>query len=120
VLDFPNSKKQKMSLAVCLSLLLAVVSPAPEIVGTLVGDNGKPVAGVAISVGLVSSSQEANNTVSRADGSFSFTDLAPGAYGVVAKTNSACAFSSAVSVHTGFTSVVHLRLEKGLCSSAFY
>jgi hypothetical protein len=108
-----------MNLTVCLALILAAASPAPEIAGTLVGDDGKPVSGVTISVELVSSNQEASKTVSGADGSFSFTDLGPGAYGVVAKTNSACAFSSAVSVHTGFTSVVHLRLVKGFCASAF-
>jgi hypothetical protein len=109
-----------MNLGVCLSLLLALVPPAPEIAGMLVGDDGKPVSGVTISVGLVSSNQQARKTVSGADGSFSFTDLGPGAYGVVAKTNSACAFSSAVSIHPGFTSVVHLHLVKGLCSSEFY
>jgi hypothetical protein len=109
-----------MNLAVCLSFILAAVSPGPEIAGTLVGDDGKPVSGVSVSVELVPSGPEASKTASQADGSFSFTGLAPGAYGVVAKTKSACAFSSAVSVHPGFTSVVHLHLVKGLCSSAFY
>jgi hypothetical protein len=109
-----------MSLAGLLAIILAVASPPPEVTGTLVGDDGKPVPGATITIQLVNSNGEASvsKTVSLADGSFSFTGLASGAYGLVAKTKSSCAISSATSVHPGFTSVVHLQLVKGLCSSA--
>jgi hypothetical protein len=58
-----------------------------------------------LAIELVNSNGEANKTVSLADG-------------LVAKTKSSCAISSATNVHPGFTSVVHLQLVKGLCSSA--
>jgi len=108
-----------MNLVMCLSLVLAVASPTPEILGDVVGDNGQAVPGVTISIVSLPSSQEASRTESRADGSFDFTGLASGNYGLEAKTKSACAMSSAVSVHVGFTAIVHLRLIKGFCSSAF-
>jgi hypothetical protein len=56
--------------------------------------------------------------VSGSDGSFRFSNLAPGLYGLSAKTVSACAFSDAIRVNDGFTRVVHLRLIKGLCQNA--
>jgi hypothetical protein len=108
-----------MNLVVCLILTLAALSPAPEITGTVVDDSGKPASGVSISADRIPSSDVMQKTVSASDGSFRFTDLAPGAYGVEAKTDSACAFSDAIRVDTGFTSVVRLRLIKGFCQSAF-
>jgi hypothetical protein len=108
-----------MNLVMCLALMVAVASPAPESLGDVVGDDGKAVPGVTISIESIPSSLEAAKTVSRADGSFDFTGLASGNYGVEAKTKSACAMSNAASVHVGFTSILHLRLIKGVCSSAF-
>jgi hypothetical protein len=108
-----------MNLVMGLALMLAVASPTPEIVGDVVGDNGKAVAGVTISIVSLPASLEASKTVTRSDGSFDFSGLASGNYGIDATTKSACAMSSAVSVHVGFTTIVHLRLIKGFCSSAF-
>ena len=115
----PINREREMNLVMCLSLILAVASPTPEILGDVVGDNGKAAPGVTISIVSIPSSLEAAKMVSRADGSFDFTGLASGNYGVEARTKSACAMSNAVSVHVGFTTAVHLRLIKGFCSSAF-
>jgi large repetitive protein len=105
-----------MKLVICAILTLAALSPAPEVAGTIVDYNGKPVPGVPISiVAIDSEDQVTKKTVSESNGSFSFTGLAPGAYGVVAKTDSACAISDAIRVDIGFTSIVRLRLAKGWC-----
>lgn len=104
-----------MNVALCLALALAAVSPTPEITGTVVDDQGKPVARISISVVSLSSNDVIRKTLSKSDGSFSFTGLVSGGYGLEAKTDSACAFSDAVQVDNGFTSVVRLRLVKELC-----
>lgn len=105
-----------MNLAICLVLTLAALSSAPEITGTVVDYNSKPISGVLISVVAINSeSKVIRRTVSESNGSFSFTDLANGAYGLVARTDSACAISDAIEVNIGFTSVVRLRLARGLC-----
>ena len=107
----------EMNLVICMLLTLAVLPPTPEITGTIVDDNGKPVSGVPISVVAVLANQTIEKTLSGWDGSFHFTDIAPGAYGLEAKTDSACAFSDEIGVTIGFTSVVRLRLIKGLCKN---
>lgn len=106
-----------MNLVTCCILTFAALSPAPEITGSIVDDNGKLVSGVPISVVALLANQTIEKTLSGSDGSFDFTDLAPGAYGLEAKTDSACAFSDEIGVSIGFTSVVRLRLVKGLCQS---
>jgi large repetitive protein len=109
-------REVEMNPVICLALVLAALSPPPEITGTIVDYNGKPVAGVPISVVAVNSEdQVTKKTVSESNGSFSFTGLAPGGYGLVAKTGSACAISDAIEVDIGFTSIVHLRLAKRWC-----
>lgn len=107
-----------MNLLICLILTLAALSPNPEITGTIVDDNGKPVSGVPISVVRLIGDRVIKETLSGSDGSFHFTALAPGAYGLSAKTDSACAFSDPLRVDNGFTSVVRLRLIKGFCQDA--
>lgn len=109
-----------MNVLFCLILTLAALSSAPEITGTIVDDRGKLVSGISLSVVSLPSSQEIEKTLSGSDGSFSVTGLATGSYGVEAKTDSACAFSDAIQVHDGFTSIVRLRLVRGLCSGAFH
>jgi hypothetical protein len=104
-----------MNQLLCLVLLLTASSPAPGIVGTIVDDRGKSVSGISIAVHSLPSSKIVEEVPSGADGSFRVTGLAPGAYGVEAKTESACAFSDAIQVEAGYTSTVHLRLVKGLC-----
>lgn len=107
-----------MNLFLCLILTLVAVSPAPEIKGTIIDDHAKPVAGISISAVALPSSQVIASTVSGPDGWFSFAGLAHGGYGLEAKTQSSCAFSDAIEVDKGFTSVVRLRLVKGLCQNA--
>jgi hypothetical protein len=104
-----------MNLVVCLILILTALSPAPEITGTVVDGHGKPVSGVPISAITLPSSDVVQKTVSESDGSFRFMGLAPGDYGVEAETRSACAFSDAIRVDTGFTTALRLRLVPGLC-----
>ncbi|HEY2473270.1 MAG TPA: carboxypeptidase-like regulatory domain-containing protein [Candidatus Cybelea sp.] len=106
-----------MNPVICLMLTLATLSPTPEITGTIVDYNGRLVSGVRISVVALYASQTIEKTLSGSDGSFHFTDLAPGAYGVAAKTDSGCAYSDPIRVDIGFTTVVHLRLIKGLCQN---
>lgn len=108
-----------MNALLCLILTVAALSPAPEITGTIVDDHGKLSSGIPLSIVSLPSDQVVESTRSAPDGSFTVTDLHPGSYGVEAKTDSACAFSDAIQVHAGFTSVVRLRLVKGLCSGAF-
>jgi large repetitive protein len=111
-----SAEKAEMNLVICLAIVLAALAPPPEIAGTVVDYNGKPVSGVTISlVGVISEDRLTKNTVSASDGSFSFTGLAPGGYGLVAKTDAACAMSDAIWVNVGFTRVVRLRLTKGYC-----
>ena len=107
-----------MNLVICLILALAALSPIPEITGTVVDDRGKLVSGISISVVSLPFTQVIEKARSRPDGSFSFAGLARGSYGLEAKTESACAFSDAIQVDNGFTTVVHLRLVKGLCGNA--
>jgi hypothetical protein len=108
-----------MSLVVCLILTLAAWSAAPEITGTIVDYNGRLVSGVSISVvGLTSDAKVTKKTLSGSDGSFSFTGLAPGPYGLKAETDLGCAISDPIRVDVGFTSIVRLRLVRGLCQNA--
>lgn len=108
-----------MNLVICLMLTLAILSPPPEITGTIVDTNGKLVSRIPISVVAITSDRVIKRTVSESNGSFHFTGLAPGGYGVVANTGSACAISEAIRVDIGFTKVVRLRLTKGLCKTLF-
>jgi hypothetical protein len=108
-----------MHVVACLLLTLAVSSPAPEITGTIADYNGKPVSDLSISVvGLNSEQRVTQTTRSGFDGSFQFYDLAPGFYGLRAKTDLGCAISDPIRVERGFTTVVRLRLVKGLCQNA--
>lgn len=108
-----------MNLLLCLvPTLVAISLPAPEIAGTIVDDHAKPVAGISISAVALPSSQVIAKTVSGSDGSFSFAGLMGGGYGLEAQVDSACAFSDAIQVDNGFTSVVRLRLVKGLCENS--
>ena len=109
----------EMNILISVILTLAVLSPPPEITGRIVDDNGRPVSGVPISVVALYASQTVSKTLSGSDGSFHFSDLAAGAYGLSAETDSACAFSDPIRVDVGFTSVVSLRLIKGFCKNAF-
>lgn len=106
-----------MNLVICLILTLAALSPTPEITGTIVDYHGELVSGVPISVVALYANQTVEKTVSATDGSFHFTDLAPGAYGLDAETASGCAISDPIRVDGGFTSVVRLQLIKGLCQN---
>ncbi len=103
---------------ICLILTLAASSPNPEITGTIVDYNGKLVSGVPISVVALYANQTVEKTQSGSDGSFHFSDLAPGSYGLEARTESGCAYSDPIRVDVGFTTAVHLRLIKGLCQQA--
>jgi hypothetical protein len=107
-----------MNPVICLILTLVALSPTPEITGTIVARDGKAAPGVTVSAVAIPSSRVIQKTVSESDGSYHFAGLAPGAYGIEAATDSACAFSDAVRVDVGFTSVVHLRLVPGLCRNA--
>jgi Carboxypeptidase regulatory-like domain len=107
-----------MNVLWCLILTLAALPPAPEITGTIVDDRGKLVSGISISVVSLPSSQIIEKTLSGPGGSFSFAGLFSGGYGLEAEADSACAFSDAVRVDNGFTSIVHLRLVKGWCQTA--
>ena len=104
-----------MTILTSLLLAAATLSSSPEIKGTVVDHNGKPASGVSVSVEPVTGGQAMDKTVSSKDGSFEFSGLTPGTYGVVAKTSSACGMSSAIEVASAFTTVVHLRLTDGLC-----
>ena len=104
-----------MNSVICLILSLAALLPTLEITGTIVDYHGELVSGVPISVVALYANQIVEKTLSGPDGSFQFTDLAPGAYGLEAKTNSGCAISDPVRVDIGFTTVVRLRLIEGLC-----
>ncbi len=103
------------NLVACLTLALAAISPPPQIAGTIVDPSGKLAAGVPLSVVAINADRTMATTVSEANGSFHFSGLAPGGYGIVAKTASACAISGAVRVDAGLTSIVRLRLTTGLC-----
>lgn len=107
-----------MNLLLCLIVTLAAVTPAPEITGTIVDDRGKALSGIAVSGVSLPSSQEMEKTTSGPDGSFSFAGLIAGGYGIEANSGSDCAFSNAIQVSGGFTSVVRLRLVQGLCDGA--
>lgn len=107
-----------MSPLLCLVLTLIAIAPTPEITGTVVDDHGKPVAGISVTALSLPSSLLVAKAVSGSDGSFNFAGLANGGYGLEAKADdSACAFSDAIQVDSGFTSVVRLRLVKGLCEN---
>jgi hypothetical protein len=106
-----------MTVLLSVILTVAALSPPPEITGTIVDYQGKPVAKTSISVVLLSSNDVISKTLSEPDGSFRFTGLAPGDYGLEAKTDAACAFSDAIEVDTGFTAIVRLRMVKGLCQN---
>jgi Carboxypeptidase regulatory-like domain len=107
-----------MNSLIGLLLTLAVLAPATEVTGTIVNDDGKLVSGVPIQVVAIYTGQVMQKTLSGSDGTFRFTGLAPGGYGVSAKTDSACAFSNAIQVNAGFTSIVRLRLIDGMCRNA--
>jgi hypothetical protein len=77
-----------MNLVICSILTLAALAPAPEIAGTIVDYNGRLVSGVPVSVIALYANQIVEKTLSGSDGSFHFTDLALGAYGLEAKTDS--------------------------------
>jgi hypothetical protein len=106
-----------MNILAYLLLATATLSPSPEITGTVVDHNGKPVSGVSVSVEGITGGEDLAKTVSAKDGSFNFSGLTDGYYGVVAKTSSACATSSAIKAADGFTTVVHLRLTDGACEN---
>jgi Carboxypeptidase regulatory-like domain len=106
-----------MNLVICLILTVAALSPTPEITGTIVDAHGDLVSGVPISVVALYANQTVEKTLSGSDGSFHFTDLAPGAYGLEATPASGCAISDPIRVDIGFTSIVHLQLIKGLCQN---
>ena len=106
-----------MSLILCMILALASLSTTPAIVGTIVDEHGKPVSGVPIVILSLPNNQVMEKTRSGSDGSFSFAGVASGGYGLRAKIDSACAFSDAIHVENGFTSIVHLRLVNGLCQN---
>jgi hypothetical protein len=110
-------REGKMNPVICLVLTLAAILPAPEITGTIVDYNGRLVSGVPISVVALYANQTIEKGLSGSDGSFHFTGLAPGAYGLAAKTDSGCAISDPIRVDIGFTTVVRLRLIKGLCQN---
>ncbi len=59
-----------MNILICLLLAAATLSSAPEIKGTVVDHNGKPVSGVSVSVEPVTGGQVMDKTVSSKDGSF--------------------------------------------------
>lgn len=108
-----------------LTLIASTVSPispnssaVPEIIGTVLDFNGKPAAGVPVSIVALPSNQIIQRGISEATGKFEFAGLPPGAYGVAASTSSACAFSSAVNVSTGYTTLVSLQLVKGMCNGS--
>jgi Carboxypeptidase regulatory-like domain len=109
-----------MNILACLLLAVAASSPAPEITGTVVDHNGKPVSGVNVSVESITGGQDLAKTVSAKDGSFNFAGLTDGYYGVIAKTSSACATSNAIKAADGFTAVVHLRLTDGACENPLH
>lgn len=109
-----------MNLLLCLILTLAALSPAPEITGTIVDDRGKLVSGISIAVVSLPSNDVIGKTQSGTDGSFGFSGLAAGSYGLEAKTKSSCAFSDAIQVNDGFTSTVRLRLVRELCQAAVH
>jgi hypothetical protein len=104
-----------VNLILCLILTLAALSQVPEIAGKIVDDHGKIASGIPLTLILLPLNQVVEKIVSAPDGSFSFEGLASGNYGLEAKTESACAFSDAIQVHHGFTSIVHLRLVTGFC-----
>lgn len=106
----------KMQVLLCWSLALAAIVQPPQVVGKIVDDRGNAISGVSISAVALPSSQVTEETISGNDGSFHFVHLHYGSYGVEAKTESACAFSDAIQINSGFTSIVQLRLVKGLCS----
>ena len=114
---FDYKGEVKVNLVICLVLTLAALSPTPEITGTIVDYHGDLVSGVPISVVALYANQTVEKTLSGSDGSFHFTDLAPGAYGLEAKTASGCAISDPIRVDVGFTSIVRLQLIKGLCQN---
>jgi hypothetical protein len=109
-----------MYLVFCIMLTLAALSPTPQISGKVVDQNGTAVSGATVSVVSAfstDSAQAIKKTVSDSNGDFSFTDLGPGPYGVVATTNSACAVSDTFGVSAGATRVMRLRLINGLCQT---
>ena len=106
-----------MNFLIGILLAVATASPAPQITGTVVDDNGKPVSGVSVSVEPVMGGPVVVQVASQKDGSFSVSGIPSGSYGVVAKTSSACAISRAIGISDGYTSVVHLRLVKGFCQA---
>ncbi len=61
-----------MNMLTCLLLAVAALSSNPEITGTVVGDNGKPVSGVTVSVEPVIGGPDVGKTVTAKDGSFNF------------------------------------------------
>jgi 5-hydroxyisourate hydrolase-like protein (transthyretin family) len=113
-----GAKSDMVNLLLCSILTLAALSPPPEITGTIVDYQGKPGSQVSVAVVSLNANRVIKKTLSASDGSFSFTGLAAGGYGVAAKTDSACAFSDAIQVDTGFTDIVRLRLAQGLCDAA--
>jgi hypothetical protein len=115
-----------MNLLICVLLAAAVSAgstaapAAPEIAGTVLDYNGKPEAKVPISVVAIYSGRVISKGTSLEDGSFYFSALPSGTYGVAAKTGSACAFSTAIKVDAGYTVGIRLRLIPGLCKGVIH
>jgi hypothetical protein len=115
-----------MNVLICVLLALtvgtrpALSSTPPEITGTVLDYNGKPEAGVSISVVAVYSGQVISKGTSLADGSFYFAGLPSGTYGIAATTSSACAFSTAIKAVAGYTTAIRLRLIPGLCKGVIH
>jgi len=114
-----------MNVLVCVAIAIALtaspssasigLSSTPEIVGTILDSNGKPAAGVPISVNPIPSGPSFI-TVSKKDGTFALAAIPPGAYGISVETQTACAFSDAIGVAIGYTTFVHLRLTDNMCN----
>ncbi|HEX4015050.1 MAG TPA: carboxypeptidase-like regulatory domain-containing protein [Candidatus Cybelea sp.] len=90
-----------MHLFLGLTLMIAALMQPPEIAGRIVDYQGHAVSGVSVAVLSLNSNQVIETTLSAPDGSFSFT-------------------SDPVRIDTGFTSVLRLRLVKGLCRAAVH
>jgi hypothetical protein len=67
-----------MNFLIGIFLAVATASPAPQITGTVVDDNGKPVSGVSVSVEPVMGGPVVAQVASQKDGSFTVSGIPSG------------------------------------------
>jgi Carboxypeptidase regulatory-like domain len=117
-------------IAFCIGCGTCLSSSGGTIAGTLVGEAAQtsdrpkasaqqwqPIKGADVRLVNVFTGDILQETQSAADGTFSFSAIAPGNYGVEAATKQACVISDAIHVIPDSKTVLQLRLkDREVCS----